>query len=65
VLNIKVLGANAMDLEIRLVDILGATVAPSKGYNPPRVSVQHLSPGLYFLVAKSETFQVTRKVIIK
>jgi hypothetical protein len=64
-LNITVTGENVNDLEIRLVDLMGKVVIRSRGYNPWRVPVDHLAPGIYVLVARSNDYQVTRKVMIR
>ena len=64
-LNIIVSGENVNNLEIRLVDLMGRVVQRCKGYNPCRVSVTTLNPGLYILVVKSENYQLTRKIIVK
>jgi hypothetical protein len=64
-LNISVSGESVNNLEIRMVDMMGKTVITCKGLNPARVSVNLLKPGVYILIATSDTYQVTRKVIVR
>lgn len=58
-------GEEVSNLEIRLVDLIGNVVAPPRGYNPWRVPVGHLAPGLYILIVTSDNHQATRKIIVR
>jgi hypothetical protein len=65
VLTITCNGENMGNLQISLVDMMGKTVATCKGPDRTNLSVKDLAPGMYILVAKTATNQVTRKIIVR
>jgi hypothetical protein len=53
-------------LNIRIVDLMGRVlVSPLEGYNPWRVPLNHLSPGIYILIVQTNIHQITRKIIVR
>jgi hypothetical protein len=53
-------------MNFMILDIMGKVVVPPlEGYNPWRVPLNHLSPGIYILIVQTNNHQITRKIIVR